>query len=219
LVTGRRGRRLVLLRHGQTAWNALGRAHGHPHLELDEPGHAQAARAAATLAALRPSRLWTSDLARARQTASYLEQATGLSAAEDPRLREYDVGDRQGMDMSEFAEAFPAAYDAWRSGDDGRHPVPNAETTADVEKRLAPALLDCLAELAAGETGIVVTHGACLKIGMLSLLGWPLSQAVDIRGVDNCAWVVLGERPHGQRLRLVGYNLRATGGPEDPRAH
>src|SRR4051812_37674463 len=143
-MTAQRGRTLVLLRHGQTEWNRTGRAQGHVDIDLDQTGRAQAARAAPVLAALRPSKVWTSDLARARHTASYVEQATGLAAAEDPRLREYDVGDREGMDSAQFGQAFPAAYDAWHRGDDGRHPVPDAETTADVDKRLGPALLDCL---------------------------------------------------------------------------
>jgi len=215
-MTAQRGRTLVLLRHGQTEWNRSGRAQGHADIDLDETGHAQAARAAPVLARSRPAKVWTSDLARARHTASYVEQATGLVAAEDPRLREYDVGDREGMDSTGFAEHFPAAYDAWHSGDDGRHPVPNAETTADVDKRLGPALRDCLAELEPGQTGIVVTHGACLKIGVLGLLGWPLSRAVDLRGVDNCRWAVLSEVAAGERMRLRAYNLGASGAAYDP---
>jgi probable phosphoglycerate mutase len=199
------GRRLVLLRHGRTAWNVVGRAQGHTDVELDETGHAQAAEVAPYLATLRPAALWTSDLARARQTCAYLERATGLSAEPDPRLREYDVGARQGMTTEEFAAAFPEAYACWRGGRD-MVAVPGAELAPDVEARMLPALRGCVAALAPGETGIVVTHGACLKVGLLALLGWPQDQAASLRGVANCAWATVAESTAGGRLRLAGYN-------------
>ena len=134
-----RDRRLVLVRHGRTAWNDAGRAQGHADVELDAVGHAQAEAAAPALAALRPSALWTSDLARARQTCGYLERATGLAAKVDERLREYDVGARQGMVSQEFRDTFPEAFDSWVRGEDDVL-VPGAESTADVVARMVPAL-------------------------------------------------------------------------------
>jgi len=202
-VTG--GRRLVLLRHGRTAWNDVGRAQGHADVGLDPTGHAQAAGVAPYLAALRPRALWTSDLARARQTCAYLERATGLVAVADARLREYDVGARQGMTAAEFASAFPEAHARWRAGQD-MAPVPGAELAPDVEARMLPALEACLEALAPGESGIVVTHGAALKVGLLALLGWPQSQASALRGVENCAWATVAEVARGGRVRLAGYN-------------
>ena len=64
----------MLLRHGRTAWNATGRAQGHADVELDETGHAQAAAVAPWVAGFGPVVLWSSDLARARQTAAYVEK-------------------------------------------------------------------------------------------------------------------------------------------------
>jgi len=146
--------RLVLLRHGRTAWNEAGRAQGHADVGLDERGHAQAATMAPHMAALEPVSLWTSDLARARQTCTYVERATGLSAKVDERLREYDVGERQGMTAQQFEATYPEAFAAWRAGDDRVH-VPGAETDAQVQARLVPALRECLDSLGASETGVV----------------------------------------------------------------
>ena len=202
------GRRLVLVRHGRTAWNDSGRAQGHADVELDEVGHAQAAAVAAVLAGLRPGALWTSDLVRARETCAYVERTTGLAAKVDERLREYDVGARQGMDRAEFAEAFPAAYASWAAGD-GIGDVPGAETARDVHDRMVPALREFVAVLDPGETGIVVTHGASLKTALCGLLGWPLELGTTMAGLDNCAWVEVEEIEAGGRLRLEGYNLRA----------
>ena len=65
-------RRLVLLRHGRTSWNAARRVQGQLESELDETGHREAAAVAPVIAALAPAALWSSDSARARQTAAYL---------------------------------------------------------------------------------------------------------------------------------------------------
>jgi probable phosphoglycerate mutase len=200
-------RRLVLLRHGRTAWNADGRAQGHADIGLDDHGHAQAAVAAPYIAALEPASLWTSDLARARETCAYVEEATGMSAKVDERLREYDVGDRQGMASEQFQAAYPEAFASWRAGDDRVH-VPGAESDAQVRARLLPALQECLDSLAATDTGVVVTHGAALKVGLVGLLGWPPWQARTLRGVDNCAWVTVTRTADG-RVRLAGYNEHA----------
>lgn len=209
------GRRLVVVRHGRTAWNALGRAQGHADVELDEIGHEQAASAAAYLFSLDPAALWTSDLARARQTSAYVAKATGVAATEDARLREFDVGARQGLTIPEFAERFPVEYAGWVNGDDSPR-LPGAEAAADVEDRMLPALRGCLDALAAGETGIVVTHGACLKVGVVALLGWPRELATTLRGIDNCAWVTLEELGLGGRLRMVGYNESVRPGHDAP---
>jgi glucosyl-3-phosphoglycerate phosphatase len=198
-------RRLVLLRHGQTSWNATGRAQGHADVALDELGHRQAAAAAAFLASLEPAAIWTSDLARARQTSRYLEDATGLSAKADDRLREFDVGERQGMTLPEFEQRFPQAYDAWLRGDDMVR-VPGSESVDDVAGRMLPALRECLDSLRPEETGVVVTHGACLKVALVGLLGWPQELAPSLRGVQNCGWAVVGELEVGGRLRLEAYN-------------
>jgi probable phosphoglycerate mutase len=204
-----------VLRHGRTAWNEAGRAQGHADVPLDDLGHEQAAAAAPYLASLEPVALWTSDLARARQTAAYVEKATGLSASEDPRLREYDVGARQGLTIPEFAERFPEEHATWLHGDANER-LPGAESRADVETRMLPALQDCLAALGEGATGVVVTHGACLKVGVVALLGWPRELATTLRGIDNCAWVTLEEAGSGGRLRLVGYTESVRPGHDAP---
>jgi glucosyl-3-phosphoglycerate phosphatase len=204
-------RRLVLLRHGRTAWNESGRAQGHADIELDELGHLQAKAAADHLAGLGLSRIWSSDLARARQTADYLASACGLAAAYDERLREFDVGERQGLTLDEFAARHPDEYASWVRGD-GLVPVRGGEDSDDVERRIVPALRECLGALGRHHTGLVVTHGAAMKVAVAGLLGWPQTQSVTLKHVDNCAWVTLEEVDHGGRLRLVAYNQKA---PQD----
>lgn len=203
-------RRLILVRHGRTAWNVAKRAQGHTDIPLDDVGHAQAQAMAPLVAAGRPDRLWTSDLLRARQTAAYLEALTGLVAEPDPRLREFSMGERSGLTRQEFAARFPREYAAWLADDDSLQ-VPGAETTDEVIARIVPALRSYLAALPAGGVGVVVTHGACLRTGLLELLGLPRWVDGVLGSLGNCSWTTVQEMHMGGRLRLTGYNVRVPG--------
>lgn len=202
-------RTLVLLRHGRTAWNAEGRAQGHTDVPLDEVGRAQARATAPVIAALAPVFVRSSDLARAAETADVLADACGLPVARDPRLREYDVGQRAGLTMAEFAAAFPDAHARWAAaGGSFEHAdsVAGAESSADVLRRVVPALHEAMAALAPGETGVVVGHGAALRVALLALLDWDGSASSSLRALDNCGWATLDDSAPGGRLRLAAYN-------------
>src|SRR5215467_10394593 len=79
--------RLVLWRHGQTRWNAEGRFQGQSDIPLDLVGEQQADRAARLLAALQPTAIYSSDLARATMTAAPLARLTGLTVMSDKDLQ------------------------------------------------------------------------------------------------------------------------------------
>ncbi len=207
--------RLVLIRHGRTAWNLEGRAQGHTDVALDEAGLAQARSLAPYVAAMGPSALWSSDLARAQQTAAVLAEATGLPLRLDPRLREYDVGERAGLTEAEFAERLPEAHAAWRAGHIVGH-VAGAETPADVVARMAPALREIHAVTPPGGTTLVVSHGAALRTCLVALLGWPEEQAGHLKPLDNCGWAVVEDAPHDRGLRLASYNETAHPAAHDP---
>jgi probable phosphoglycerate mutase len=199
-------RRLVLLRHGRTAWNHTRRAQGHADVPLDEVGHAQAQAAAPYLAAMRPARLWSSDLARAAQTAEHVAAACGLEIEHDPRLREFSVGERSGMTWDEAVKEFPQIADGVGLGERLRG-VPGAETDADVVARIVPAVEDCAAALAPGETGIVVTHGAALKLALGGLVGWDESAGRVLAVLDNCHWTSILVPADGGPRRLLDYGM------------
>jgi glucosyl-3-phosphoglycerate phosphatase len=200
--------RLVLVRHGQTAWNLEGRAQGHTDVSLDDIGRAQARAMVPYVAATAPTALWSSDLLRARETADQLAEATGLTMRLDPRLREFDAGARAGLTLEEFADRFPEAHASWRQGHVTGN-VPGAETVADVVARMVPALRDAWDSTAPGETTVVVAHGACVRVSLLALLGWPESLLTGLRGLDNCGWAVLEADPFGEGIRLASYNETA----------
>lgn len=206
-------RTLILLRHGQTAWNAEGRAQGHLDVELDATGQAQARAAASAIAALRPAALWSSDLLRASATADEVAHVTGLRVRTDKRLREYDVGDRTGMTVPEFAAAFPTEHAAWLASGglfEATDGVPGAESADDVLDRIVPALREALSSVEPGEAVCVVGHGASTKVGLAALLGWDRSMGQSLRGMDNCGWATLVESRPNEGLRLTAYNRVAA---------
>jgi broad specificity phosphatase PhoE len=208
-------RTLVLLRHGQTDWNAEGRAQGHADVPLNAVGHAQARAVARELGELGPVRLWSSDLIRAVQTAEQLAGVTGLAVEKDARLREYDVGERSGLTLPEFSAEFPRRYAAWLA-DEEQHLVAGEESTEQVRARLTPALAGFLQALEPGHTGIVVLHGACLKVGLMALLDWPWDLSRSLRGLDNGAYCVVSESGRTGGLRLTSYNQQVRGSLHRP---
>ena len=208
---------IIIVRHGQTSWNAEGRAQGHADIGLDDTGRDQAEAMAQFVAGYDPTLLVSSDLARARETAAFLEKATGLTALEDPRWREYDLGERTGLTVAEFGDRMGTEYDGW--WDVHAHVVvPGSETAEDVAARVVPALRELMDRLRQGETGVVVGHGASLMIALAGILGWPIETASGIEAMHNCGWATLGETGAG-KLRLSSYNLTVPGrAPDSPSA-
>ena len=182
--------RLLLWRHGLTAWNAEGRIQGQTDAELADEGVRQAEKAAELLAALGPAAIVSSDLSRARDTAEVLATRTGLPLRTDVRLRERHWGDWQGHTHAELAVSDPALYAAWRDGE--RIEVPGAESNETV---------------GADDVVVVVSHGGAIRHSLGELLGAPSGFARHIGTLDNCRWADL--RPRRDSWVLHAYNVGA----------
>jgi probable phosphoglycerate mutase len=180
--------RLLLWRHGQTAWNAASRVQGQIDAELDEVGRDQAQAAAVRLAELHPDVIISSDLRRAADTAGALAAITGLDVAYDPRLRERHYGSWQGLTTTEIAERWPEEYARWRAG--GPIRGLGIEDLDELGKRVAGALTDA-AVRAAGGTIVVASHGGAIRRGVIAMLGWPESVVPTLSVLSNCHWVEL----------------------------
>lgn len=153
---------LLLIRHGQSTWNATDRWQGHADPPLSELGRAQAEHAAGKLAGAGLASVVSSDLARARQTAEILAGALGLGpVAIDPLLRERDVGEWEGLTRAEIEVRFPDLLAAWT---DGLLDAPPGGESHDTMARRATAALTALAAgRGAGERVLVVTHGGLIR--------------------------------------------------------
>ncbi|MFC5178474.1 histidine phosphatase family protein [Nocardioides taihuensis] len=205
-------RRVVLVRHGRTDWNHRLRVQGQSDSALDEVGRAQADAVAPVLAALRPVLLWSSDLARARDTALTIGKAAGLDPVYDARLREFSLGEREGLTHDEYRAADPEEFEQFRRGH--YDTAPGAEPASAVRERMREVVGELLAALEPGQTGIAVSHGGAIRVATGALLGWPDDQFHTLRGLSNCGWVVLEEHPEVGALRLAAYNRTAPPTPD-----
>jgi broad specificity phosphatase PhoE len=195
-------RRLVLLRHGRTAWNVAGRFQGQADPPLDHVGVAQARAAAARLARLDPWRILTSDLARARTTAEIVAAACAATGrfpdlVPDPALREVALGGWEGLDDAEARRRFPDEHAAWRAGPSPALRRGGGETEAEAGIRVVAVVGAALSDAPEGATLVVVSHGLALR-GALRVLGGAAPH------LANGAWVVLpATRSPDRRATLV----------------
>jgi broad specificity phosphatase PhoE len=153
---------LLLVRHGETDWNAVGRLQGHTDRPLSDFGRRQARQLAEELESDRFDAVYASDLARARETAEIVGERLGLPALLDPDLREKDWGTWEGLtsverDRVEFV----------------------GESTEAHQERILGALRR-IAEQHPGGRVLVVTHGGSMRRVQTAALG--LAMPV----VENC---------------------------------
>jgi broad specificity phosphatase PhoE len=146
---------LLIARHGETDWNRERRWQGHADLPLNDTGREQARALARELAPDPPSAVYTSDLARSRETAAIVAGELGLPVTSDARLREVDVGEWSGLLWSEIEERYPEGAARRLAGGTGWE---EGEAYSAMGRRVVAALLEIGAAHEGGRV-LVVTHG------------------------------------------------------------
>jgi probable phosphoglycerate mutase len=186
--------RLLLVRHGQSTFNAQARLQGQADPPLSEAGRREAELLAPALARFEDGRVITSDLRRARETAALLGYPDALP---DPRWREIDVGAWAGRPLSEFPGG---SEPAWRGGP--LH-APDGETWDELQARVGDAVDELVA---AGGSWLVICHGGCIRVAVAHVTG---ADALRLGSPPNASVTVfeLGERP-----RLLVYGSLPDGG-------
>jgi probable phosphoglycerate mutase len=192
---------LLLVRHGQSEWNALGRWQGQQDPPLSELGLQQAAHAAHVLGAL--DVIISSDLERAHHTALVIAERLGVGPVlVDPRLRERHAGEWQGLTRVEIEERWPG-YLAER-----RRP-PGWETDESVLERASTALHDIETFVDGSGSALVVTHGG-LIYAIEQSLGAEFERLANLHG----RWIRHDARGRqlGERVALVDDRLTTVPG-------
>jgi probable phosphoglycerate mutase len=189
--------RLLLVRHGQSEWNAARRLQGQADIALSDLGHAQAAALAPVIAGFAPGRAVTSDLRRARDTAAEL----GFPQARlEPTLREHDVGEWEGRHIPEIVAENAEAYAGWRAGS---HTPVGGEPWARFTRRVTDAIR-AEAKRGACENILVVCHGGVVRALLHGLLGLAPSSLIPVAPASLTTLRLVGaERP--PRLELFNY--------------
>jgi 2,3-bisphosphoglycerate-dependent phosphoglycerate mutase len=151
---------LIVIRHGETAWNREKRMQGTTDTPLSEVGRAQAQALGRRLAGRGFAALYSSDLSRARDTAFAIAEHTGREIVADPRLQERRFGIFEGLTAEEIVSCYPEEHARFVSRDPA-YAVPGGESARSFTQRC----IGCLAEIAdrhRGEEVVVVTHGLVL---------------------------------------------------------
>ena len=147
---------LLLIRHGETAWNAEARFRGQTDIALSPRGRRQAEALARTLPpSFAIGHIYSSPLPRCLETARPLAAALGLAVAAEPRLIDLDYGEWSGRLIAEVAEQFPQDYAAWLAGDLSFH-FPGGEPVGGGAEGLTAGEAE---REVAGEPGGVVLRG------------------------------------------------------------
>ena len=158
---------LVLIRHGQSVWNATNRFTGWTDVELSEKGEDEAAMAGEQLADVRFDVVHTSALIRAQKTAEIVMSKNRVSGEiptrQDERLNERHYGDLQGLNKAETAEKFGAEQvHVWRRSFDVA--PPDGESLEMTAERTIPYFKEeILPDLKAGKSVLVSAHGNSLR--------------------------------------------------------
>jgi 2,3-bisphosphoglycerate-dependent phosphoglycerate mutase len=160
---------LLLVRHGETDWNAAGRLQGHTDRPLSDYGREQARRLADDLAGEEFDAIYASDLARARETAEIVGTQLNLPILLDPDLREKNWGSWEGLTSTERL-----AIDLV------------GESTEEHQRRMLDALGRIAAEHPDGRA-LVVTHGGSMRRVQTEALGFAMP-VVENCGMWACEW-------------------------------
>lgn len=177
---------ILLIRHGETAWNALRKLQGHLDIPLNAEGTRQAKALAAALENEKLDAIISSDLQRAVQTAGEIARLQGLPTRLDASLRERCFGGFEGLLYSELPLRFPQEYATWRERDpDASFPAAalDASYTGESIRQFHQRIMTAISHYARqfqGKKIALVAHGGVLECAYRAAKGLPLHAPRDI---------------------------------------
>ncbi|MBR1580715.1 MAG: alpha-ribazole phosphatase [Selenomonadaceae bacterium] len=171
--------KLILIRHGETEWNARHMFQGHSDVELAPEGVHQAHLLAAHFPVELINAVYSSDLHRARMTAEIIAEKFNFELRLDQRLREASYGNWEGRSFEELALAHPNEFKTFFLDPDAFTPE-GGERFADVQTR-AMAALNEIVNAHPHQTAVVVTHGGIIRTLIAAVLGMPLKKMWAIK--------------------------------------
>ncbi|MDO5518387.1 MAG: histidine phosphatase family protein [Clostridium sp.] len=164
---------VLLIRHGETPWNLLGKVQGCTNIDLSEAGIFQAHQVSERLGG-NFDRVFTSPLNRAFETAKIICEPTSLAPIPLEPLREVNFGSWEGHTFKEIAATYPDEYAHWKVDDLEGKMVDGDQSIKNVSRR-AKACIEEQVKAHQGETLIMVSHGGLIKSALIGLFGWKMS--------------------------------------------
>lgn len=173
---------IILIRHGETAWNTVKRLQGHLDIPLNAEGRRQAKALAAALENERLDAILASDLQRAVQTAGEIARLHGLPTRLDAALRERCFGGFEGLLYTEIAQQYPEAYASWKASDPDAAFPPGAnrgETMREFNQRIISAIAHHARQFS-GQKIAIVAHGGVLDCAYRAARKLPLHNPREV---------------------------------------
>lgn len=180
--------RLILVRHGQTEWNAGGRYQGQSNVALSDTGRKQARFLAERFPVRQLDAIYTSDLDRAKETAECVGKRLGLTVCPEKAFRELSFGDWEGLTYQEISSRWPEEAEKLFTAPD-ELVIPHGETFQELQKRALDKIYS-LYEKHIDQTVAVFAHGAINKTILAGLMHIPLHYLWSLRQ-DNTAVNIL----------------------------
>ncbi len=193
---------ILLIRHGETAWNAIKRLQGHADIPLNTEGERQAAALGQALLDEPLDVIISSDLQRARQTAEAIAAPRGMAVQVERGLRERCYGAFEGLLYAEIHQRYPEAHAAWQARDiDVRFPagVHAAETMREFSQRVIGTITRLVSENKYRKVALVA-HGGVLECAYRAAQGMDFARKRDFdifnASINRFHW-------DGQALRIL----------------
>ncbi len=210
---------MILIRHGETAWNRERRMQGQTDTPLSDIGRAQAEAVGQRMAQHSFTALYSSDLSRAYETAAAISRASGRDIRRDPALRERTFGIFEGLTYPEMTQRYPEEH-ARFSQRDPDYAVPGGESPRQFFDR-SLACLNAIANAHHDECVVVVTHGMILDTLYRAARNMSLSEKRDAPLYnaslntfrrDGGAWVEMswGDITHLSEAGVTHFDWRAA---------
>lgn len=167
---------VLIIRHGQTDWNAAKRLQGHSDTPLNEKGIEQALALAETLREEKLEAIFSSDLQRARRTAEEIAKWHNLPVTVDPAFRERSYGAFEGLSRDEIKTRYPESHAAWYAADPD-HVFPPGERIAESIRAFHHRAIEAIQRIAppyAGKKIVLIAHFGIIESAYRMAHGMPL---------------------------------------------
>lgn len=194
-------KKLFLIRHGETDGNRALKYYGHTDIRLNRNGIEQVRKLAESIGNEPIVSIYSSDLARAYETATIIAKDHGLNVMQSRGLREINLGDWEGLTFEEIKARDEELVRQW-IGEFSTFRMPNGESIPEFRTRIEDEVNAIIAQNSEG-TVCVVTHGGVTRMVLCHIMGWDLASFWHIRQDTGCLNIIDFE---GGRSRLVLLN-------------
>lgn len=200
--------RVILVRHGRTAWHVEGRYAGLTDIVLDKTGRAQAKRAAGLLSSEDVDRIYSSPLSRCLELAEFIAAEHDLEVVVDSRLAEIDLGGWDGETYEEILSRDGETFKKWIR-DPTSVVIPGGESLGDVRDRAMDWFREATETYPEG-TVVASSHGGTIRAIIASALGLDLSKVFRIN-IDLASVSQVNQRDGYSSMQYVNLTTHLAG--------